>query len=147
MTMKTRGNEMFLTVSFLAILFVVPVSQALFELAQGERLQALDVAMQAPTEKNLRAFESDLEDSSWVARAVRPLLRQLHFAALRDPVNKVLLGRDGWLFYKPGVDYLVQSNEEEPSQDIGLDAAIAAIVDQHSGNGVAASKPGLPSSE
>jgi hypothetical protein len=125
--MKTRGNEVFLTVSILAILFGMPIVQVVYELAQGERPQVLDVAMQAPTEKNLRDFESNLEESSWVAQAVRPRLRQWHFAALRDPGNQVLMGRNGWLFYKPGVDYLVQSSDEA-SQDNGPVAAIAAIV-------------------
>ena len=127
--MTTRSIDMFLAVSFLAILCAVPVSQVVYELAQDQRPQVLDVVTRAPTEKNLRAFESDLEEYSWVAKAVRPLLRQVHFAVLRDPGNKVLVGRDGWLFYKPGVDYLAESREEKPPEDNGPDAAIAAIVE------------------
>ena len=127
--MKTLNGEVLFTVSFLTILFSLPVSQAVLELAQGQRPQVLDVLTRAPTEKNLRAFESDLEDTSWVVQAVRPHLRQLHFAALRDPVSTVLRGSDGWLFYKPGVDYLVQRNVQDSSGNIGSTAAIAAIVD------------------
>jgi hypothetical protein len=127
--MKTRNCELLFTISFLTILFAMPVSQAVLELAQGQRPQVLDVLTRAPTEKNLRAFESDLEDTSWAVQAVRPHLRQLHFSALRDPVSTVLRGCDGWLFYKAGVDYLVQSNEQDSTRDLGSTAAIAAIVD------------------
>jgi len=127
--MKTLVVDMFLAASFLAILFAVPVTQVVYELAQGQRPQVLDVVTRSPTEEHLRAFESDLEESSWAAQAVRPLLRQVHFTVLRDPGSKVLLGRGEWLFYKPGVDYLAEASKEKPPDDNGPDAAIAAIVE------------------
>jgi len=127
--MSTRNGELLFTISFLTILFAIPVSQAVVELAQGQRPQVLEVLTRAPTKKNLRAIECDVEVSSWAVQAVRPHLRQLHFGVLRDPVNTVLRGCDGWLFYKPGVDYLVQTDVQDSSGDIGSTAAIAAIVD------------------
>ena len=127
--MSTRNGELLFTISFLTILFAIPVSQAVVELAQGQRPQVLEVLTRPPTKKNLRAIECDVEVSSWAVQAVRPHLRQLHFGVLRDPVNTVLRGCDGWLFYKPGVDYLVQTDVQDSSGDIGSTAAIAAIVD------------------
>jgi lysophospholipase L1-like esterase len=126
--MKSNRYEIFLAGSFSVIIAAVPMTQAVLDFSQGERPQASDVFLQTPTEAHLRDFESELEDSSWVAQAVRPRARQFHFLALRVPGNKVLMGRDGWLFYKPRVDYLVQSSRDDPSHDTGPVAAVRAIV-------------------
>ena len=124
-----RSVEMLLAVSFLAILYTVPASQLVHELVQNETPEVFQIATQVPSEKHLRDFESNLEKSSWVAEAVRPLLQQLHFTVLRDPVNKVVLGRDGWLFYKPGVDYLIASGNEPLEANNGPNKAIHAIIE------------------
>ena len=126
--MKSDHYKIFLTGSFLVIIAAVPMSQVVLELSRGERPQAIDVFFRTPTEEHLRAYESDLEESSWVAQAVRPLARRFHFLALRDPGSKVLMGRDGWLFYKPRVDYLVQSSRDDPSLDTGPVAAVRTII-------------------
>ena len=76
-------------------------------LRRGGGIQALDVFHQRPTAANLRAYEHNLEDASVVARALRPLFQFAQFAWLRDGGEKALIGRDGWLFYKPGFDYMV----------------------------------------
>ncbi len=126
--MKSNHCEIFLAASFSLIIAAVPLSQAALEFSRGELPQALDVFFRAPAVENLRAFETDLEESSWVPQAVRPLVRQFHFLALHDPGSKVLMGRDGWLFYKPRVDYLIQSNQDDPSRDQGPAAATCAII-------------------
>ena len=126
--MKSKHCEIFLAASFSLILAAVPLTQAALEFSRGELPQALDVFFQAPTVENLRAYESALEESSRAAQAVRPLARQLHFFTLPDPGSKVLMGRDGWLFYKQRVDYLIQSSKDVPSRDQGPAAATRAII-------------------
>ena len=53
---------------------------------------------------DLRAYERGLEDASVVARALRPWVQFAQFQWLRDGGEKALVGREGWLFYKPGYD-------------------------------------------
>ncbi len=126
-------------VAFLSVIFTVPVTQLGYELSQGEWPHVLDVFAHAPTEENLRTFESDLEEDSWVIQTARPHLRRFQFRLLNNPGNKVLMGRDGWLFYKPGVDYLVQRSEDDSSKLTGPTAAVQAIIrfrDQLAGRGI-----------
>ena len=137
--MNTRSYELFLAGAFLIVIFVVPVTQAVIELYQGALPQAMDVFFESPTEEHLRDYESDMEESSWIATRVRPQLRQFHFSAFHDPGSKVTKGRAGWLFYRPGVDYLIQSGLADRPQDTGPDAAVRAIVhfrDQLAGRGI-----------
>ncbi len=113
---------------FLLVIGAVPMIQAGWDLSQGDRPQFLDVLFAAPTEDNLRAFETDLEDQSIVADALRPLVRQLQFTAFGDFGPQALRGFDGWLFYQPGVDYLIQPQATDPLIPAGPDAAVIAII-------------------
>jgi len=112
---------------FLLVIGALPMIQAGWDLSQGDRPQCLNVLFAAPTEDNLRTFETDLEDQSIVAGAVRPLVRQMRFAAFGDVGPKALRGFDGWLFYQPGVDYLIQPQATDPLIPAGPDAAVIAI--------------------
>ena len=105
-----------MVVFFLALVASGILIQTAFELRRGGGVQALEVFRQKPTSANLRAYERNLEDASVVARALRPLFQFAQFAWLRDGGEKALIGRDGWLFYKPGFDYMV-------ARDNGLSTA------------------------
>ena len=106
--LSPRTSPHTLTAAFLLIIFGVSLTQAVIEAAHGQRPQCTDVLLRAPSEASLRAFEKDLEDASWFANTLRPLMQSLHFAILRDLGDKALLGHDDWVFYKPGVQYLTQ---------------------------------------
>ena len=121
------NSQRFLILLFLAFLFAVPLSQAVLDLRRGERPQALALFGQKPTAANLRAYERDLEDSSQAARWVRPWAQYAQFAWFKDAGQKALLGRDGWLFYKPGVEYLTQRPDTLPGNSTAA-KALAAIV-------------------
>jgi len=99
-----------LVLFFLALVASALLIQTAYELRRGGGVQALDAFHQRPTAANLRAYEHNLEDASVVARALRPLFQFAQFAWLRDGGEKALIGRDGWLFYKPGFDYMVASD-------------------------------------
>lgn len=124
----TRTAKVALVVVLLAFLFVEGPVQAVLDWREDGRPQVLDLFTQAPTAQNLRAFERTLEDRAWSANAVRPAMEYLRFAALEDLGAKALAGREGWLFYRPGVDYLMQP---WPGTGGGGDAPdpLAAIVD------------------
>ncbi len=102
-----RAAELVLAVFFLVLVASGLLTQTACELRRGGGVQAMEVFHQKPTSANLRAYERNLEDASVLARALRPLFQFAQFAWLRDGGEKALIGRDGWLFYKPGFDYMV----------------------------------------
>ena len=99
---------LFLTVAFVALIAAVPISQTWLELRRGERVQFTDVFRYAPTASQLRQYEATLKEKSWLQQQARPLTQRLLFEAFRDPGAKVVPGRDGWLFYRPDLRYLVE---------------------------------------
>jgi hypothetical protein len=103
-----RGPRVCLFVVFLVLIGVVAPSQIVLELRQGETPQIADLFRQAPTRANLRCLESDLESKCRLAQAVRPWVRYARFVVLQDAGDKALLGRSGWFFYRPAVQYLVE---------------------------------------
>jgi hypothetical protein len=120
-----RAAEVFLMVFFLVLIGSVMPIQTTVELCRGESLSALEVFHQKPTSAHLRAYEHNLEDTSVLARALRPWYQFMQFAWLRDGGEKALIGRDGWLFYKPGFDDLVARGS---GPEIATDDPVAAIV-------------------
>ena len=120
-----KAAERFLVIAFLAVIAGGVIAQTAVELCRGEAPGALEVFHQKPTAANLRAYEDSLEDASVVARALRPPIQFTQFAWLRDGGEKALVGRDGWLFYKPGCDDMLA--RAHPATDTSNDA-VAAIV-------------------
>ena len=102
----SRKSEVLLTLGFLGIISCVPLAQIALELRRGERVQFTDLFRYAPTVRNLRQYERTLEDKSWFQRAVRPEMQRLQLLALGDAGAKGLVGREGWLFYRPEVGIL-----------------------------------------
>lgn len=97
-----------LILAFLAIIFVEGAGQTLADFQRGARPGALELFSRAPSQQNLRAFEARLEKDSWQGQWTRPLTQYLRYVVSGDLGAKALEGQEGWLFYRPGVDYLVQ---------------------------------------
>ncbi len=123
-----RPVAIVLSVVFAAGLFVVPLADGLLgawrqpcqaavsafvgvaRAWQGESsLLKRFIAANRAALHGIREFESSLEDSSALVEAVRPatLDALLRFGGAGS--EEVYMGRDGWLFYRPDVDALVQS--------------------------------------
>ncbi|MDQ1255666.1 MAG: hypothetical protein QG656_258 [Candidatus Hydrogenedentes bacterium] len=119
---EKRFKEAFLTTAFLATVFGVGIAQTVVEWRRGETPQALDLFRKAPTAASLRAYENDLEDASVIAEALRPVMQYAEFKVLDDGGEYALLGRDGWLFYKPDVQYLAERFVNPASLQIGPQA-------------------------
>ena len=107
-----RGPQGCLIVVFLALIGVVPASQIVLELRAGDTPGIVDLFRQVPTRANLKRLESDLESRCRLAQAVRPAVQYVRFVLLQDAGDQALLGRSGWFFYRPGVQYLIE--EEVP---------------------------------
>jgi alginate O-acetyltransferase complex protein AlgJ len=91
---------------FVLVITAVPLLQTAIELGRKQRLQALDVFLRPPTRETLRAFEDALDNAAVVKRFLQPRLQELVSGTLGFGNDKGVLGRDGWLFYQPGIDYL-----------------------------------------
>lgn len=104
---RLRQPQWVLITLFLAILALVPLVQLALEIRQDGHVRALDLFGQPPTAANLRAYERSLESVNWAARASRPWMQFAQFAWLREGGSKLAFGQDGWYFYKPSVNYLL----------------------------------------
>ena len=118
---NTFSKEMILAVGFLAILVAPGIIQTALELRGGDSPQVLNLFHQKATAKNLRAYEREMEEVSWVAKHLRPAVQYVQFRLLREAGDKAIVGRDGWMFYKPGFRYLTErpdlANRAAPSSD------------------------------
>jgi hypothetical protein len=122
----SRRLQIFVSGVFLAIIFGLPFSQAGIEFYRGRLPQFVEVFTQIPTRSNLRAFEKDLEGACVYAKALRPWIQSVLFLALRDPGEKVVVGRNRWLFYRPDVQYLLVT--DVPPGGAVPEDPVAAIV-------------------
>ena len=132
----SRATNVALTIGFLAILFSVGAVQMALDARRGEWPQSFDLFRQKPTVANLRAYERSLEDASWLVKQLRPWMQYAQFVLLKDAGEKALVGRDGWFFYKPGVQYL--TGRARPSQTATNDPvpAIRAFRDELAARGI-----------
>ncbi len=112
-----RGAPIFVAATFLALIVAPGLIQAVFEIRHGERPRALDIFLRPPTARNLHAYERSLEESSLVIQDLRPGMQYLQWRFLADTGEKAVVGRDGWLFYRPSVRYLVEGQAGAPEGD------------------------------
>ncbi len=119
-----RGPRACLIVIFLALIGIVAPSQIVLDLRQGETPEIMGLFRQTPTRANLRRLESDLESKCRLAQALRPSVQYARFVLLQDAGDQALLGRNGWFFYRPAVQYLVEkgisSSKSEASNSSAL---------------------------
>jgi lysophospholipase L1-like esterase len=104
----TRRQHWYVVIVFVAVIYIVPFTQSTIELVRGRPPQVLDVFRQIPNRPGLRVYEKELEEQSIFASTVRPWMQYGRFVLFGDAGEKVLVGRDSWLFYRPDVRYLVE---------------------------------------
>ncbi len=66
--------------------------------------------------QSIAAFEDRLEDESAFGQRVRPPMQAGLSGLLGVGNEEAYVGRDGWLFYRPGIDYLTGPGFLEPRQ-------------------------------
>lgn len=131
-----RIVHVFVVAGFLAVILSAGVIQTVAELRQGQRPQALDVLHQVPSAENLRAYERKLEEESLVAKRVRPWAQYARFRLLADAGDKTLVGREGWYFYRPGVQYLIEPLAPSATEAMDPLPAIVSFRDQLAARGI-----------
>lgn len=110
MTEKTGRRALEWTVigSLLAVVIGIPASQAVREAASGKVPHLLRLFTTLPTKKALHAWDQETRDRSTLAKAIRSRSLELQYDWFGDAGPKAIEGKDGWLFYRPDVEYLMQ---------------------------------------
>lgn len=126
-TTFTRGTQTVLIALFLLTIIAVPAIQLASEL-RGQRpggTSGIDIFkllpgwtrvhdahgpvafwQVLPRADEIKAVETTLENGSIVSQRLRPHVQSLLTGGLRAGSEQVYPGRDGWLFYRPDVDYV-----------------------------------------
>ena len=104
----SRKLHIVLIAAFLILIGVVAPSQIIWELRDGEQPQITELFRQAPTRANLRQFEGGLESNCRLAQVIRPWVQYARFVLFEDAGDKALIGRAGWFFYRPAVQYPIE---------------------------------------
>jgi hypothetical protein len=126
------------TFGFIALIGSAGLIQTTAELRRGERPQALEVFDRPPTARNLHEFEHNLDEASLVMNHLRPWMQDAEFSLLADAGENALVGRGGWMFYRPSVRYATERPEAVPGADHGVDPlpAIRSFHDQLAARGI-----------
>ena len=133
-----RSAQVFVTLGFVAMIGSAGLVQTAAELGRGERPQALEVFDQPPSARNLHEFEHNLDESSLVMAHLRPMMQEARFTLLADAGERALVGRNGWLFYRPSVRYATERPETAPAAGGPADPlpAIRSFHDQLAERGI-----------
>ncbi len=133
--MRCRVHDLLLAVLFVAIVIAPGLVQLGAEWRRGEHAQVWDVFQQPPTPAHLHTFEQRLEDRSLTIETLRPWMQYAQFVWLDNAGAKALVGRDGWYFYRPGVEYATQRAKSGQAGDDPL-PAICNFRDQLAARGI-----------
>ena len=109
---------------FLVLIFGVPILQLGMDVRNASQPAEFELFQRWPDSTYLRAFEHRLQERSVTVRCLRPWMQAFQFFVLRDAGAKVLRGRDGWLFYQPG---LSAKTLRPAAGECGVREAIAAV--------------------
>jgi len=110
---------------FIFIVAIVPIFQIGKEIYFREPIIEIDIFRGVPTNDKVRSYEKAIEDSSVIAKYARSRL-QLLFTCLGGQGNKkVIIGSDGWLFYRPSFDYVTKPSSNFYGELRPFDAIVA----------------------
>ncbi len=144
-TTISRALAWGLTVAFLATIFSVPLIQNVHEVAEhlsGRRESAVPGCLEifragpravasaqskpgpfgslrganAALLREIHRFEDALEEDSVTSQAIQPPAQAVLTGWLGAGNEQAYVGTDGWLFYRPGIDYLTGPGFLQPRQ-------------------------------
>lgn len=128
----SRSLSVVLSVFVLVAVYLVPVVQYWVDHRQGRKLfHSFGEQTRISVEKGLLAninwtnknvlktinmVETSLEDNSFLREFFLPPLQYVLLRYLRQGNENVVSGRDGWLFFAPGLDFLTGRPFQDPRQ-------------------------------
>lgn len=117
-----RGLSVTLTLLFLFCVFAVPLAQLTMHMPKsnplalflddwifredGDNMYEQVVATNKEVLRRIDYLETNLEEESFLRELFLPSLQYAYTRFLGQGNEKVVVGRDGWLFYRPGFDAL-----------------------------------------
>lgn len=134
-TQFSKGAAALVTALFLAFIFGIPIAQNVVELRKrpGKVPKALEVYGLLPTAKQMgdakgfwgywglipsteaiEGFEKEVKESSILTQAFLSPAQQVLTGGLGVGNEKAYVGRNGWLFYRPDVEYLTSDGFLSP---------------------------------
>ena len=127
-TRSSRRAGLGLIVALMTVMVAPPVVQVVLEVVAGDGVRALDLFRLPPTEENLRAFEDELAEGSWLTGWARRWWAPAVDAAIQRGGSKVVFGRSGWLFYRRGVEFVAGAayGDERARRLLGLERSADA---------------------
>lgn len=134
--MNSAVSNRALIFAFLGMLAAVPVVQCVVEFKRGETPGVFRIFRERPTRESLAAFERSLEDASVTMRMLRPWIQAGQFFALNEGGAKVHVGRNGWMFYTPGVNAITQRPQSGDSTPHDALSAVTAFRDALAARGI-----------
>jgi hypothetical protein len=102
----SRPMAAILVSAFLVFIYAIPIGQAVLEKKDGQDILIADLFRHAPTRAHLKQFEDDLEQASYPKAWTQPRLQEALTRWGRVGNKKAVVGRSGWLYYKPGITYV-----------------------------------------
>jgi alginate O-acetyltransferase complex protein AlgJ len=135
-----RRTALTLVVGFVGFLLIPPTHQLVVELKQTGHWRFLALFREKPTHDSLKRFEETLARESDLAARARRAYQTCLVRWLGQGNDKILIGRDGFLFFHQEVEMAVgpgflrprtpgiRSSARRPSREPSS-AAVAAIVD------------------
>ena len=99
----TRPTALALLAAFVLVIVAVPIGQTVRDAVMGDDFVLRDLFRRAPTRDNIKQLEEDLEKASAPRAFVRPRVQALLTRWGGFGNSKAVVGRNGWLFYGPGV--------------------------------------------
>jgi alginate O-acetyltransferase complex protein AlgJ len=130
------GARMFMVFTFLGILSIGFVAALTVCVGGGQNGSTVSAWKALNFISFVRRFEKQVEDQSPLVRTIRPGVQKILLEFFGEGNSQVVLGREGWLFFKKDIDYVggrpfldpaVQSGRVEHK---GIQAnPLAAIVD------------------
>lgn len=104
----SRALEWTIIGSLLAVVIGIPAYQAIRDARTGNVPHLFRLFTTKPTKQALHAWDQENRDRSTIAKVVRSNSLQLQYDLFGDAGAKAIEGSDGWLFYRPDVEYLMQ---------------------------------------
>ncbi|HTL28055.1 MAG TPA: hypothetical protein VL282_02490 [Tepidisphaeraceae bacterium] len=107
-TAISRRVALWMIVNFILLISAVPLYQAAVEISHRMRPRVTDLFVRStfPNKHELQLYETSLRDTSLTRLYFQPRVQQLVTGALAAGNSSVVVGREGWLFFRPGVDYV-----------------------------------------
>ncbi|MBK9577132.1 MAG: hypothetical protein IPK50_04480 [Fibrobacterota bacterium] len=99
--------------SLLLVVVGIPLAQAVNDLRKEGKLHLLDLFTRFPSKENLHGWDAEARDRSIFGSAIRPKLLQMQYDLFGNAGAKAVVGKDGWLFYRPDVEFLVRPRMDQ----------------------------------